>query len=67
MQISASLAPGCEEKARLLRPAAAAEANRHRAIQELTWHVGTLQDPNFRVLQDLAEAQERWWTMRRKR
>ena len=55
MQISAALAPPCEEKARLLRLASVAEANHHRAIQELTWRVGALKDPNFKVLQDLAE------------
>jgi len=55
MQISTALAPPCEEKARLLRLASVAEANHHRAIQELTWRVGALQDPNFKVLQDLAE------------
>jgi hypothetical protein len=70
MQISPSLSPACEEKTRLLSLKAVAEANHHRVIQELTWRVGTLQKPDFKVLHELAQrarklVEDAWEALRR--
>jgi len=56
MHISGSITPACEEKVRLLRRCAVAEAKCGYAIQNLTWRIGTLRAPNYAELQDLAEA-----------
>ena len=56
MDISGSITPACEEKTRLLRRCAVAEAKYGYAIQNLTWRIGEVKNPNYEELQHLAEA-----------
>ena len=51
-----TVATACEEKARLLRLCAVAESDFERTIQKLTWRIGEVKNPNYDVLQNLAEA-----------
>ena len=51
-----SLKTPCEEKARLLRRHAAAEADYHRAIHVLSLAIQTLKKPDGYVLEDFADS-----------
>jgi hypothetical protein len=55
MSVSESVAPGCGEKARLLRLSALAESSHQLAIQQLTWIRATLMKHNYEDLQEFAE------------
>jgi len=55
MSISESAAPGCEEKARLLRLCTMAESQHQSVVQQLTRMIGALRKPNYEDLEDLNE------------
>jgi hypothetical protein len=55
VSISESSAPGCEERAHLLRLCALAESHHRRAIQELARFIGKLNESDYKELLEFAD------------